>query len=115
MNNINWNHRVLIHENEGEIYFKIHEVYYKDEIPFDYTIDPVIIESEKIKEIKWMLNKIQEAIKKPILWAGENFPNECKMKYTCDLCGRDKFDKPIPHNCNNNFRKRGLSFTQNYY
>lgn len=45
-------------------------------------------------------------------------PRECdtftkgKVKYTCNLCGRDKFDKPAPHNCVRGFRKRGLSYTK---
>jgi hypothetical protein len=33
---------------------------------------------------------------------------ELKIKYTCDLCGRNKFDKPSPHKCSGGFRKRGL-------
>ena len=110
---MSWNHRILAHENNGEVYFQLHEVYYKDEVPNSYTANPITVGSESLKGIKWTLNKMQDAVKKPILWAGEKFPNECKVKYTCDLCGRDKFDKPSPHNCNNNFRKRGLSFTQN--
>lgn len=42
---------------------------------------------------------------KPILWAGEKFPNECKIKYTCDLCGRDTFDRPSPHESINPHKK----------
>lgn len=32
------------------------------------------------------------------------------MKYRCYACGRDKFDRPSPHNCKGGFRKQGLKF-----
>lgn len=73
---MSWNHRVLAHENNGEVYFQLHEVYYKNNIPDSYTVNPITIGSESIKGIKWTLNKIQNAVKKPILWAGKDFPKE---------------------------------------
>ena len=42
---------------------------------------------------------------------GEN--NECKVKYTCDLCGQNTFDAPSPHKCRGGFRKRGLTWSLN--
>ena len=110
---MSWNHRILAHENNGEVYFQLHEVYYKEEIPDGYTANPITVGSETLKGIKWTLNKMQEAVKKPILWAGEKFPNECKVKYTCDLCGRNTFDAPSPHKCRGGFRKRGLTWSLN--
>ncbi len=108
---MNFNYRVLAHETNGEVYFQLHEVYYKDEVPEGYTSKPITIGGETLKDIKWKLNKIQEAAKKPILWAGEKFPSECKVKYTCDLCGRNNFDVPSPHKCKGGFRKRKLSWS----
>jgi len=36
---------------------------------------------------------------------------ECKVKYTCNLCGRNNFDAPSPHKCRGGFRKRGLTWS----
>jgi hypothetical protein len=110
---MSWNHRILAHENNGEVYFQLHEVYYKNEVPDGYTANPISVGSETLKGIKWTLNKMQEAVKKPILWACEKFPSECKVKYTCDLCGRNTFDAPSPHKCRGGFRKRGLTWSLN--
>ena len=76
---MSWNHRILAHENNGEVYFQMHGVYYKEEVPNGYTANPITVGSETSKGIKWTLNKMQEAVKKPILWAGEKFPNEFKI------------------------------------
>lgn len=36
-------------------------------------------------------------------------------KYRCLACGRDKFDRPSPHRCGRNFRKRKLQFEEFEY
>jgi hypothetical protein len=72
-----WNHRVLAHKYQEEIYFQIHEVLYDENgIPNGYTAEPVTIGSEDIKGMRWTLNKMKECLKKPILWAGDDFPKE---------------------------------------
>ena len=72
-----WNHRILAHKQEdNSIYFSIHEVYYTNNIPDGYTSNPISIGSEDIKGIKWTLNRMKECLKKPILWAGDRFPEE---------------------------------------
>jgi hypothetical protein len=72
-----WNHRILAHKQEdGSVYLSIHEVYYTNGIPDSYTLNPITIGSEDLKGIKWTLNRMKECLKKPILWAGESFPNE---------------------------------------
>lgn len=72
-----WNHRVLAHKYQEEIYFEIYEVYYdKNGIPNGYKEKPVTIGGENIKGIRWTLNKMKECLKKPILWAGDDFPKE---------------------------------------
>ena len=70
-----WNYRVLAHEIGGELYFKLHEVYYKDNIPKSYTSDSATFSSETSDGLGLMMNKMQEALQKPILWAGAKFPN----------------------------------------
>jgi len=72
-----WNHRVLAHKYQEKIYFEIHEVLYDENgIPNGYTAEPVTIGSEDIKGMRWTLNKMKECLKKPILWAGDDFPKE---------------------------------------
>lgn len=75
-----WNHRVLAHESEGEVYLQIHEVYYDDDgKPNGYTQNAVIVGSVvDIHGIKWTLMKMTECLEKPILYAGERFPEEYK-------------------------------------
>jgi len=74
-----WNHRVLATQYKDEVFFNVHEVYYNDDnTPNRYTKDPISIGSESIKGIKWQINRIKECLKKPILWAGDKFPKECK-------------------------------------
>ena len=110
-----WNHRILAHKHKDEVYLQIHEVYYDENgKPYGYTENPISIGSETIKGITWQLNRMIECRKKPILWAGDDFPNECKIKYTCNLCGRNKFDKPAPHKCKGGYRKRGLQWSISY-
>lgn len=111
---MSWNYRILAHENNGEVYFQVHEVYYNDGVPESYTLNTITVGSETIKGIKWSLNKMKEAVNKPILWAGAKFPTECKIKYTCELCGRGNFDNPVSHNCIGGFRRRGLNWGLKY-
>lgn len=110
-----WNHRILAHKYNEEVYLQIHEVYYdKNNLPIDYTQNPISVGGEDLKEITWTLNKMLECRTKPILWAGEKFPNECTVKYICDVCGRDTFDRPSSHKCVGGFRKRKLQWSVNY-
>lgn len=75
-----WNHRVLKHKYENNVYYKIHEVYYdKNGIPDGYTKDGTSVESDSVEGIKWTLDKMQECLSKPVLSA-ENFPEEVSIK-----------------------------------
>jgi len=77
---MSWNHRILAHEHDGEVYLQIHEVHYNENnIPVRYTERAVFIGGENLKSITWTLNKMLECRTKPILWAGEKFPNEYKL------------------------------------
>lgn len=62
---MSWNHRILAHKNNGEVYFQLHEVYYTNGVPNGYTADPITVGSETLEGMKWTLNKMQKAIKKP--------------------------------------------------
>lgn len=74
-----WNHRVLQHEYENEVYYKIHEVYYdKEGNPNGYTANGVGVQADSLEGIKWTLDKMQECLSKPVLSA-ENFPEEVRV------------------------------------
>jgi len=75
---MSWNHRILVTEdNNGDIYFQIHEVFYNgDGTPNGYTMNPITIGSDDIKGLTWTVNKIKECLKKPILWGDNKFPQE---------------------------------------
>ena len=38
--------------------------------------------------------------------------NKNVVNYKCLLCGRDKFTRKSPHNCNNGFRKRKIQWIE---
>lgn len=76
---MSWNHRILAHKSENETYFQIHEVYYdKKGVPDGYTKNGVSVGGNDLKEIIWVLDKMKECAKKPILWEGDKFPEEYK-------------------------------------
>lgn len=76
-----WNYRALATEHtysngKSEIILSIHEVYYDEDGNPNGYIKEKTINGESIKSLKWSLNKMKEALKKPVLWAGERFPEE---------------------------------------
>lgn len=78
---MSWNHRILAHDLGVDIEFQIHEVYYDENgVPYGYTQKPIPVCSDTIKGIKWTLRRMLESTKKPILWAGDKFPNEYEIK-----------------------------------
>jgi hypothetical protein len=75
-----WNHRVLAFTYEDEVRLQIHEVYYnKKGKPDAYTVNPVSVNGESLKNIKWTLKQMKECLNKPIL-SGDNFPKIYKFK-----------------------------------
>jgi hypothetical protein len=77
---MSWNYRIIKHiysENENPInkttkknnqWLAIHEVYYdKNNKPTSCTLNPIAITSNNKKELKWIIEKIKKATKKPIL------------------------------------------------
>jgi hypothetical protein len=74
-----WNIRVLtrMYENSDEREFFLTEVQYDDGKPVSYSQGRYNYSAEDLKGLKWRLNRMKEATKKPILDA-DNFPNEWK-------------------------------------
>ena len=73
---MSWNYRILAHKDKDNWFFQIHEVYYdKEGKPESHTIEGIKISAESLKGIKWILNKMKECTKKPILLA-DDFPKE---------------------------------------
>jgi hypothetical protein len=76
---MSWNYRVLAFIYEDEVSFRICEVYYnKDNKPNGY-IEEKATQAESIEGLKWCLKKQLKALKKPILIAGDKFPQEYKI------------------------------------
>lgn len=62
---------------EDETVLQICEVYYNDENkPNGYINKNTITSIEGIKGLKWIMSKYREALKKPILYGGDKFPQE---------------------------------------
>jgi hypothetical protein len=77
-----WNYRVLAFENSEETIFAICEVYYNEkETPNGYADPNKTISDNGIKGLRWVLNKQKGALKKPILYGGEKFPQEYQENF----------------------------------
>ncbi len=72
---MSWNYRVIKFCRLGlEEYFEIHEVHYdKDDKPTSYTESASDIVSESLEGIQWHLDRMREALDKPVL-TPEDFP-----------------------------------------
>lgn len=77
-----WNFRVLAFDSPKGVYFEIREVHYENDQPDAYGSLPAHagddIETEKLlkESLAWQLSKMKEAIDKPVLWAGDRWPEE---------------------------------------
>lgn len=73
-----WNYRVIEFVSpEGETWRAIHEVHYCDGVsPTSYSIDAAtVIEDEGAREgMSWVLDRIREALDKPVL-TKRDFPS----------------------------------------
>jgi len=77
-----WNYRVMAEEHEFGVELRMHEVYYHGhDIPHSYTENGVSIQGENIADLEYTLNKMKEALKKPILQYGDGkFPQSlCRL------------------------------------
>ena len=72
-----WNYRVLAHQKEEGVYFIIHAVFVnKNGNPYEYTANPTTVSGDNVKQIRRKLKQMKKATKKPVLWAGNKFPEE---------------------------------------
>lgn len=65
-----WNHRVIkkVEKDDTQVWYGIHEVYYdKDGNVDGYTMEPRRLLGENIDELRWTLEKMIEALEKPVL------------------------------------------------
>ncbi len=81
-----WNYRILAKKINNDIEYAIYEVHYENDIPVGFTTNHMLpiyfgsYEEDPIKSIKWQLNAMKIAAKKPIL-DYDNFPNEFSTYY----------------------------------
>ncbi len=73
-----WNHRIMVHEFNGELDFRMHEVHYEDGVPTNYTTHAIRIHGESVEAINWTLDRMKESASKTPLWYGDRFPEEYK-------------------------------------
>jgi hypothetical protein len=78
-----WNIRVLVTEEQmiggpNELVFAFHEVHYTDGRPEGCTKNPIRVSGDSLESLEWYVDKMQEALKKPILWGDHRWPQEYK-------------------------------------
>ena len=62
---MSWNYRVVRTKfPDGEEEFGIHEMYYDSDAP---TADPVPVVGESINHLRWILDRMREALDKPVI------------------------------------------------
>lgn len=78
---MSWDYRIMAHKYNDGVYLKIHEVYYnKKGKPKSYTKNHITIVGIDLDDIEREIQMINIAFKKPILWYGDKFPEEYKIK-----------------------------------
>lgn len=69
-----WNYRIIAAPDGDDYEYGLYEVYYNEKgEPYAHTNDAVPIAGESIKELRHTLDKVEEALLKPVL-SYENFP-----------------------------------------
>lgn len=70
-----FNYRILAHEMDDDVTLAIHEVYHNDsKEPNGYSASSATVSGESIEGLQWTVSKMELAFSKPILYAGERFP-----------------------------------------
>lgn len=66
---MSWNYRVIKHEDRGEVYYAVHEVYYKiDGKPHSWTKMPVFPIGASVEELRSIYaDMLMRAFDRPIL------------------------------------------------
>lgn len=74
-----WNYRVMVHFQPPlknmtfDPYFSINEVYYTDGKPTSY-IENKAVGGDNLEDIRFVLSKMEDALKKDVLYSGNRFP-----------------------------------------
>lgn len=76
-----WNYRVIKTVTEYETCYSIHEVYYKDNVPWMYAENPIAV-GDDIEDLKQVIKQISESLDKPILQENnqDDKPNLIEVK-----------------------------------
>ncbi len=76
-----WNYRLFIFENpDDSIWFQICECYYDaDGTPNGYIENHACAGGETVEEVKNSLEMMKGALDKPVIYAGDKFPQEYKL------------------------------------
>ena len=77
-----WNYRVMAVPYKDDIQLEIREVYYTNGIPDGYVDAEAGVhcdESEGLEALEATLERMKGALSKPILYAGDKFPQEYKL------------------------------------
>jgi hypothetical protein len=65
---MSWNHRLMRHKENGEEWLEMHEVYYnKTGQITKWTVGPIAPHADDKSGMVWVLNRMKEATKKPVL------------------------------------------------
>lgn len=65
---MSWNYRVIRHVKNNEEFYHVHEVYYDDNgTPTMVSTEPIAPYAESVEDLKWVLERMLEALDKPIL------------------------------------------------
>lgn len=82
-----WNHRVIRtapDTPDGEAVFAIHEAFYDermavDAIPHSWTAEPVEVSAEDMDGLRWMLEKMEACLDKPVLEVAPDNPGKLRV------------------------------------
>ena len=67
----NWNYRVIRHSSPTETWLGIHEVHMNGDEITGWTEEPASVTDDTAESLRWQLNKMLEALNKPILEENE--------------------------------------------
>ena len=72
-----WNYRVIAFVEIDEVVLQICRVQYdEDNEPVGYADPSITLSTAGMKGLRWILSKQRDALKLPILYGGERFPEE---------------------------------------